>query len=79
MFILTFVIFGQVDGTKCHCVQLDVTVFDVTVFNNVFAGLLRLPRTQNKLLRCNSSQKPVQDGPFRGCSRIGGGQRSPPL
>ena len=29
MFILTFVIFGQVDGTKCHCVQL-----------NVFAGYL---------------------------------------
>ena len=22
---------------------------------------------------------PVQDGPFRGCSRMGGGQKTPPL
>ena len=24
MFILTLVIFGQIDGTKCHCVQLNI-------------------------------------------------------
>ena len=32
MFISTFVIFGQVDDTKCHCVQL-----------NVFTGHLTAP------------------------------------
>ena len=37
MFILTFVIFGQVDGTKCHCVQL-----------NVFAGHVAAPSYAQK-------------------------------
>ena len=32
MVIFTFVIFGQVDGTKCHCLQL-----------NVFAGHPKAP------------------------------------
>ena len=30
MFILAFAIFGQVDGTKCHCVQLNLFAGDLT-------------------------------------------------